>query len=307
MVHRQEERLADACVANASTTISQMRSARGEAQALELAETATSVLLPRLSVCSKILRPRVAWQITGVLLTSGLTAGLYWLLPVLIRRRRRLEPVTAEFPPGLQAELQSLCTTIGQPKLPRLMWSPLGIGMPLVFGSNNRHYLAFSAEFVTRLYYDAAAFRTVVLHELAHIHLRDIGKTYLTVATCCAFLLATVLPVLSVFPFVEPRWSDVPDVLVYSVLWSVTIVLVGTSVLRAREYMRMCRLRCGMERRRTSIACWVPCLSPGARAGDVVSVFILRRLSAGRQSPIRRDCSPSVPGMLSRSDLSPHW
>jgi TPR repeat protein/Zn-dependent protease with chaperone function len=236
MVHRQEERLADACVANASTTISQMRSARGEAQALELAETATSVLLPRLSVCSKILRPRVAWQITGVLLTAGLTAGLYWLLPVLIRRRRRLEPVTAEFPPGLQAEVQSLCTTVGQPKLPRLMWSPLGIGMPLVFGSNNRHYLAFSAEFVTRLYYDAAAFRTVVLHELAHIHLRDIGKTYLTVATCCAFLLATVLPVLSVFPFVEPRWSDVPDVLVYSVLWSVTIVLVGTSVLRAREY-----------------------------------------------------------------------
>ncbi len=236
VVHRQEERLADACVANASATISQMRSARGEAKALELAETATSVLLPRLSVCSKILRPRVVWQITGVLLTAGLTAGLYWLLPGLIRRTRRLEPVTAEFPPGLQAELQSLCTTIGQPKLPRLMWSPLGIGMPLVFGSNNRHYLAFSAEFVTRLYYDAAAFRAVVLHELAHIHLRDIGKTYLTVATCCAFLLATLLPVLSVFPFVESRWSDVPDVLVYSVLWSVTIVLAGTSVLRAREY-----------------------------------------------------------------------
>ncbi len=236
LVHRQEDRLADACVSIATTTISQMRSARGEAEELELARTATSVLLPRLSVCSKILRPRVAWQIIGVLLTAGLTAGLYWVLPVLILKARRLESVTANEPPGLQAELQSLCTTIGQPKLPRLMWSPLGTGMPLVFGSNGRHYLAFSGSFVTQLYGDAAAFRTVVLHELAHIHLRDIGKTYLTVATCCAFLLATLVPVLSVFPFVGSRWSDVPDVLVYSVLWSVTMVLTGASVLRAREY-----------------------------------------------------------------------
>jgi TPR repeat protein len=236
LVHRQAERLAGACVAQTTGTTSLMASARGEAEELELANTATSVLIPRLSDCSKILRPRVAWQITGVLLTAGLTACLYWLLPVVILRSRRLESVTADEPLGLQAELQSLCTTIGQPKLPRLMWNPLGTGMPLVFGRNGRHYLAFSGAFVARLYGDATAFRTIVLHELAHIHLRDIGKTYLTVATCCGFLLATLVPLLLVFPFVGTRWSDVPDVLLYSVLWSATIALAGTSVLRAREY-----------------------------------------------------------------------
>jgi TPR repeat protein/Zn-dependent protease with chaperone function len=232
-VHRVGNHAASACVANVVDKILDPSFFAENSE--DLARLAKTGILPRLSECSKLIRQEAIWQIVGILLTVAMTACLYFLIPTIIRRLGRLQPVTADEPPGLQQELQSLCRSIGHPKVPRLVWNPLGGGMPLVFGSNGRHYLALSGAFVGRLYGDKAAFRTIILHELAHIHCGDIDKTYLTAATCLAFL-ATNLGVLLVAPFAGLRWSDAPDLLIGSILWATLIILAGTSVMRAREY-----------------------------------------------------------------------
>ncbi len=90
--------------------------------------------------------------------------------------------------------------------------------------------------FVVRLYGDRSNFRTVVLHELAHIQCGDVGKTYLAIATCLAFLLAAVVPALSLVFLAGPGWFDIVELSFSITMWITLVALSGASVLRAREY-----------------------------------------------------------------------
>src|SRR5205823_4879351 len=57
-----------------------------------------------------------------------------------------------------------------------------------------RRYVQLDAALVDTFATDPAAFRAVVLHELAHLRNRDVDVTYLTIAIWRSFVALAVLP-----------------------------------------------------------------------------------------------------------------
>ena len=107
---------------------------------------------------------------------------------------------------------------------------------PFVFGRRHRSRCAHERRIVALLYQDKAAFRAILLHELAHIRLGDVGKTYLALATGLAFALVSVVPSFAVMLFPAMGWRDRAALAVKITLWAVTIGLSVASILRAREF-----------------------------------------------------------------------
>jgi Zn-dependent protease with chaperone function len=175
-------RAAERCV---SDMVQDLRTLSGTAD--ETAAAAKTRIMPKIARCSELLRPRAIWKLAGVMVTVVLAGAIFLLLPIAMLKRRGLIPVTRSQAPGLLEELQELGRSVGLAQVPVAVWNPLSVSTPYVFGSRT-FYCAFSGAFVSRLYDDKAMFRTVVLHELAHIARRDVRKIYLTVATSVAFI-----------------------------------------------------------------------------------------------------------------------
>jgi TPR repeat protein/Zn-dependent protease with chaperone function len=234
-LHRQESRAADVCVATFSNILLRLQTTPGHT-ASEFAEIVRTEIQPQIGGCSKLLRPRAFWEIAGVLFGMVMTAALYFLLPALILKWYRLRPVMAADVPGLQEELQDVCGSIPLRNMPALVWNPLSVGMPFVFGTIGRYYVAYSGTSVVRLYTDRAAFRTIARHEMAHIRSGDINKVFFAIAATAAFFVTNLVPLLFLCIFADVRWSEIAGLLLQAVLWGSIIILSGASVLRVREY-----------------------------------------------------------------------
>jgi hypothetical protein len=63
-----------------------------------------------------------------------------------------------------------------------------------VFGGLRRRFLALPGGMIRLFRMDRPAFRTIVLHELAHLRNRDVGRTYYAVSVWLAFLAVGLLP-----------------------------------------------------------------------------------------------------------------
>src|SRR5262249_10235084 len=116
-----------------------------------------------------------------------------------------------------------------------------------------RPMIQINAGLVPLFLTDRTTFRVVVLHELAHVKNRDIGKTYYTVAVWRTFLLVAFVPfvLLNVFPdlIIGPdRWAftDLSSDLIRSmkvqsfvsvVALTALIFLTRAAVLRSREHL----------------------------------------------------------------------
>lgn len=130
-------------------------------------------------------------------ITAGLVAviGLVYLL--LAAGRRRVVPVTDVDPGGeLAVELGQLTATAGLSlPLDRFVMDPTATTANAVaFGLPRRHTVCLHGALVARFWSDPVGFRTVVLHELAHIKNRDVGLTYVTRAAWRVYLIALLLP-----------------------------------------------------------------------------------------------------------------
>lgn len=189
------------------------------------------------SYCSALLRPQANWQIGGVLLTVSLAIGIYWFFPSWKIWRERLQPLGTEDLPGLADELKGLCQTAELSPYPLFVWNPLKLDLPSVFGRRGQYYVTLSGAFITRFFYtDRAAFRAIILHELAHLRNADVDKTYFTIAASCAFVTVALVPSAACLLWPGLSLGLILDILFQISSSTVLVVLTGLAVLRVREY-----------------------------------------------------------------------
>jgi Zn-dependent protease with chaperone function len=176
-----------------------------------------------------------AWIAAGLLLLFGAAFALYWATPIWKLRRGQLEPLSHEDAPEVLAALGELVAVAGLSRQPHFVWSPTNPAISgLAFGRLGRYHVALSGGLVSRFYTDPAQFRAIVLHELAHLHNRDVDRTYFTVAIWYAFLLVALVP------FLATRFI-VPSEHLFAVSWRLLaltslVLLTRNEVLRTREH-----------------------------------------------------------------------
>lgn len=182
-------------------------------------------------------------------------------------KARRLVPVARVDHDGdLTAALDDLVTTAGLPRAPAFVVDPTAASTgAVVFGRNRKPVVSLHGGLLVRRVADPAGFRAVVLHELAHVHNRDITLTGATVALWRVFLALVLLPevVWLGAQFVDgpssPLWSSYLPGLARDIVLAVVLVLLvhlaRADVLRTREvHADLTALRWGADRRGWEVA-----------------------------------------------------
>lgn len=166
----------------------------------------------------------------------------YWCLPRWRIRRRRLRPLTTDQFPELTKYLGDLHREIGIREHVIYLLEPLNPKVSgLAFGRFGRRYIMLSGGLVALFARDKQAFRMVVLHELAHVHNRDLDITFITIVVwrLVAFLLARNILGISI-NVSSGRWqgfgipSGVAETAEIIVL-ALSVPLIRNAVLRSRE------------------------------------------------------------------------
>ncbi|MFY1681706.1 M48 family metalloprotease [Micromonospora sp. WMMD730] len=192
--------------------------------------------------------------VTGFGALLGLTLALYWLYPTWTIRRHRLEPLSPQDDPALWTYLNEMCTTARLRSPPGFLLDPFAdTTTGRAFGHLGQRWVCLDAGLVTWFTTDRRRFRAVVLHELAHLHNRDVDPTYLTIALWKAFGVlvvtpaAVVLAVPTLFSFyVPPRSVQLSDIVTVNpgerartaaglLVLTALMYLVRAAVLRSRE------------------------------------------------------------------------
>jgi Zn-dependent protease with chaperone function len=176
---------------------------------------------------------------------------LHLVLPWWRIRRHHLVRVPADAQ-ALSAYLSSTASDVGLLRAPDFWIAPYNrIPAGLAFGRWGRPMIQINAGLVPLFLTDQATFRAILLHELAHVRNRDIGRTYFTVAVWRAFLLVALAPfvLLNIFPnlIIGPdhwqltdvgnellRSTKIQGVIAVAVLTAL-IYLTRAAVLRSRE------------------------------------------------------------------------
>ncbi|MFH8627892.1 M48 family metallopeptidase [Streptomyces vietnamensis] len=179
------------------------------------------------------------------LVTAGVSAGLllallgaYVGLPRHRTRRRGYRPLTGM--PELSAYLAGLLGESGVRARVVFLAEPLNSEVhALAFGRLGRRRVALSGGLITLYSLDRAAFRSIVLHELAHIRNRDLDIAFLTL-----ILWRASMPVLGVLTAVAAPASLLlggalaGTVLAFAAqvpLLAALVTLLKNAVLRSRE------------------------------------------------------------------------
>ncbi|WP_216216437.1 M48 family metalloprotease [Amycolatopsis aidingensis] len=200
------------------------------------------------------------WIVPGVLvLLLGAAVALYWAIPAWKARGRRVVPLEAVDPRGDLRELMAeLVATAGLARTPRFVVDPTAAtSSAVVFGRLRRYTVCLHGGLLARRSSDPAAFRAVVLHELAHIRSGDVNLTFATVALWRVCLFAVLTPYLAFEAWelfqsrpVEFRFAVVfraRDVLATAFL-VVLVYLTRADILRRREiYADLTAARWGAE------------------------------------------------------------
>ncbi|WP_439662213.1 M48 family metalloprotease [Lentzea sp. HUAS TT2] len=185
---------------------------------------------------------RAVWLTGGLVLLFSVALLIYVLRPAWVRYRRNLVPV----PDELAEPLAELVAEAGLARAPIFLLDRAKVRAGgVAFGTHRRKYVALNVGMMALRRIEPESFRTIVLHELAHVR-KDVGITYATLAIWRAYVVAVLTPyVLTLFqplwavtPFRMPRVPD--SSYTWAVLWHL-IALVGVAfaarvaVLRARE------------------------------------------------------------------------
>ncbi|MFK4596534.1 Zn-dependent protease with chaperone function [Streptomyces pristinaespiralis] len=208
--------------------------------------------------CESLWAPAPSWwQIAAWPALLAVSAALLFrLLPLWKARRGRVVPLEAADPDGeLRPLLAELAATAGLSAMPRVVVDPAaGSTGAVVFGRTRRPVVCLDGGLLVTRHRDPVRFRTVLLHELAHIANRDITLTYATVAVWRVFLVLVLLPYL----LLQGYWvhealeaGNVPslDRKVLLAAFMVALVhLARSDTLRSREvYADLTALRWGAD------------------------------------------------------------
>jgi Zn-dependent protease with chaperone function len=136
-----------------------------------------------------------------VMTLLALAILLYYLYPYWLRRHRKLQPFLPDKDPTLHAELQSLADRAEISPLPTIEVGPgLRSQIGQMFGVRGRYTLSLEGGLRLLLRQAPDMFRAVILHELAHVANRDVGRTYFaqTLWLSTLFLALVVVGALSI-------------------------------------------------------------------------------------------------------------
>ncbi|KWT59108.1 hypothetical protein ADL21_26205 [Streptomyces albus subsp. albus] len=189
----------------------------------------------------------------GLLATLALfvlAALVYWFLPAVRDRRRRTVAVGEVDADGtLGAELAALHERTGIRSALRFRVDPARMTSgAAVYGRTGSYTVCLHAGLLARRGTDPEGFRAVVLHELAHVHHRDVDHAYASTALWRVFVLLALLPtfamdawttVLALSGTDSPWWPDAATVIFASagsgLLLAGLVHLARADLLRRRE------------------------------------------------------------------------
>ncbi|MDO0929855.1 M48 family metalloprotease [Streptomyces sp. TG1A-8] len=182
-----------------------------------------------------------AVTVASFVIVAFVTFAVFWFMPTW--RLRRLVRVHASSKSELYQELEDLRTQCRLPVRPRYVIAP---GVPtktaLVFGRPGLLVLCLNNGLVKMLREEPVAFRTVVLHEFAHLRNKDVTLAYATVSLWRVWLALVVLP--CAVQWAWENWTDSPYWALHyggrgTAVLAVAIVVVArftrAEVLRNRE------------------------------------------------------------------------
>jgi Zn-dependent protease with chaperone function len=233
-------------------------------------------LRAKLHLVNTCVGPSLRMQAGGVaagLAAEFMVAGLLFVLhPWWLRRRRRMVPLDVRDNADVFDELDTLAREAGLARPVRAAARPAQAAGPAsptdmagrdglpqwllapyaathggqAFGLPGRRQVCLDVGLLVRFDTDRAGFRAVVRHELAHLHNRDVGRTYLTIAIWWSFVVTAMVPfvALSVHPgLLRDPWDvALPTDPVESAYRAVALIalivvvyLVRNAVLRTRE------------------------------------------------------------------------
>ncbi|MGV9249213.1 M48 family metalloprotease [Streptomyces sp. NPDC003710] len=179
-------------------------------------------------------------------------AGLvYWFLPKVRDRQRRLVPVCEVDADGtLGAELDALRERTGIRSDLRFRVDPTRMTSGAsVYGRTGSYTVCLHAGLLARRGTDPEGFRAVVLHELAHVHHHDVDYAYASTALWRVFVLLALLPDFALIGWIfflalsgtdSPWWPGaVPELLAFilvGLLLAGLVHLARADLLRRREF-----------------------------------------------------------------------
>ncbi|WP_232837243.1 M48 family metalloprotease [Lentzea terrae] len=216
---------------------------------------------PAFYACLDRYSPAPAWwlPLLGPVILIGAAAMLFFLITT--RKRRRVVPLS-KVDPDVQEVLDDLVAVAGLERAPEFVVDPTATSTrgAAVFGRDRKPVVRLDVGLLVHRGKDPDGFRAVVLHELAHIHNRDITLTYVTVALWRTFLALALLPdsvLLAKELFDGPSSPlssfHVPDLargIVLAILMVLLVHLARADVLRTREvHADLTALRWGADRR----------------------------------------------------------
>lgn len=165
---------------------------------LETSFTAAGGRTPALTACLEHYSHSAPWWglPSGIGLLLAVAGAFFWGIPAWKGRRGQVMPLReADARGDLASALDELVQVAGLHEATFVINS----GRPnstnaVVFGRPGRHIVRLDGGLVACRQADPTGFRTVVLHELAHIRNRDVGITYATVALWRAFVIVVLVP-----------------------------------------------------------------------------------------------------------------
>jgi hypothetical protein len=176
-------------------------------------------------------RPRAIFSVAGVIVVGVLSAGLLFVIPPILERRRRLER------PGprldeLVGRVGELAAEEGVARVPKVMLRYAN-GDAFCYGVPGRYRLVIPAALAVR-WRDPTLFDPIVRHELAHLRRGDVMLAWL--ARTVWYVLAPLLALPIVVGLVRGDPSLFPAYLWRVALVAATVALVSRALLRAREH-----------------------------------------------------------------------
>ncbi|SDG68394.1 Peptidase family M48 [Lentzea fradiae] len=197
----------------------------------------------------------VAWLTLLAVLTTALFRMLPWW------KSRRTVPLAKMDPDGeVRAALEQLVARAGLTRTPRFVVDPAKLSpQAVVYGRNRRPVVRLNAGLLLSRNRDPRVFEAVVLHELGHVHYRDITITYLTIALWRVYALVALPPFLvwagtRLYRSAESLSGAVEDPMVtrgllLTVVMTAFVYLARADVLRHREfYADLAAVRWGADR-----------------------------------------------------------
>ena len=156
----------------------------------------------------------------------------------VVRLRRRYVPFDRVAAPELAATIDSLAAEVGVSPAPGLRWQPLDRrALGLAFGLPGHRELAITGGVIPLAVRDPAAFRAVILHELAHLRNGDVDLSYYAIGIFRAVLVLAIAPF--AIALLRTLLSDPGTVL--SFVWRFLLLIplvyvIRSGILRAREH-----------------------------------------------------------------------